>query len=44
MRLEESMRVINTHAHFHGSDEVEEKRSLWDSLGYVKVCMSFQND
>jgi len=38
------MQVINCHAHFHGPDEVEEKRELWDSLGYVKVCMSFNND
>jgi predicted TIM-barrel fold metal-dependent hydrolase len=38
------VRVINCHAHFHGPDEVEEKRALWDSLGYVKVCMSFQNE
>ena len=28
------MRVINCHAHFHGLDEVEEKRALWDGLGY----------
>ena len=38
------MRVINCHAHFHDPDEVEEKRSLWDSLGYEKICMSFQNE
>ncbi len=38
------MKVINCHAHFHGPEEVEEKRALWDSLGYVKVCMSFQNE
>ena len=38
------MRVINCHAHFHHVDEIDEKRSLWDSLGYVKVCMSLQND
>ena len=38
------MRVINCHAHFHGPDEVEEKRALWDSMGYEKICMSFQND
>jgi len=38
------MRVINCHAHFHGHDEVEEKRALWDSLGYEKICMSFSND
>ena len=38
------MRVINCHAHFHGHDEVEEKRALWDSLGYEKVCMSFNNE
>ncbi len=38
------MRVINCHAHFHGADEVEEKRALWDSLGYEKICMSFEND
>jgi predicted TIM-barrel fold metal-dependent hydrolase len=38
------MRVINCHAHFHGPDEVEEKRALWDSLGYIKVCMSFRNE
>jgi len=38
------MRVINCHAHYHGPDEVEEKRALWDSLGYVKVCMSFQDE
>ncbi len=38
------MRVINCHAHFHGPDEVEQKRTLWDSLGYVKICMSFQNE
>lgn len=38
------MQVINCHAHFHGPDEVEDKRSLWDSLGYVKVCMSFNNE
>ena len=38
------MQVINCHAHFHGPDEIEEKRALWDSLGYVKVCMSFQNE
>jgi len=38
------MRVINCHAHYHGPEEVEEKRALWDSLGYVKVCMSFQNE
>lgn len=38
------MRVINCHAHFHGADEVEQKRELWDSLGYVKVCMSFNNE
>jgi len=41
---EASMRVINCHAHFHGPDEVEQKRALWDSLGYVKICMSFNND
>lgn len=38
------MRVINCHAHFHGPDEVEEKRALWDSLGYEKICMSFRNE
>jgi len=38
------MRVINCHAHFHGPEEVEEKRGLWDSLGYEKICMSFQNE
>lgn len=38
------MRVINCHAHFHGPGEVEEKRALWDSLGYVKTCMSMPND
>ncbi len=38
------MKVINCHAHFHGPDEVEEKRELWDSLGYVKICMSFDNE
>ena len=38
------MRVINCHAHFHGPDEVEEKRSLWDSLGYEQICMSFENE
>ena len=38
------MHVINCHAHFHGPDEIEEKRALWDSLGYVKTCMSFNND
>lgn len=38
------MRVINCHAHFHGPEEVEEKRALWDSLGYEKVCMSFDNE
>ncbi len=38
------MRVINCHAHFHGPDEVEEKRELWDSFGYTKVCMSMPND
>ncbi len=38
------MKVINCHAHFHGPDEVEEKRELWDSLGYVKICMSFNNE
>lgn len=38
------MRVINCHAHFHGRDEVEEKRALWDSLGYDKICMSFSNE
>jgi len=38
------VRVINCHAHFHGPDEVEEKRSLWDSLGYERVCMSFRNE
>ncbi len=38
------MKVINCHAHFHGPEEVEEKRALWDSLGYVKVCVSFQNE
>ena len=43
-RLERTMPVINCHAHFHGPDEVEEKRKLWDSLGYVKICMSFEND
>jgi predicted TIM-barrel fold metal-dependent hydrolase len=37
------MRVINCHAHFHGPDEVEEKRALWDSLGYERICMSFNN-
>jgi uncharacterized protein len=34
------MRVINCHAHFHDAEEVERSRPLWDSLGYVKVCMS----
>lgn len=38
------MRAINCHAHFHGPEEVEEKRELWDSLGYVKICMSFRNE
>ncbi len=38
------MRVINCHAHFHGPDEVEQKRALWDSLGYEKICLSFQNE
>jgi hypothetical protein len=38
------MGVINCHAHFHGADEVEEKRGLWDSLGYEKICMSFANE
>jgi predicted TIM-barrel fold metal-dependent hydrolase len=38
------MQVINCHAHFHCPDEIEEKRALWDSLGYVKTCMSFHND
>jgi uncharacterized protein len=38
------VRVINCHAHFHGPDEVEEKRALWDSLGYEKICMSFRNE
>lgn len=38
------MQVINCHAHFHGPDEIEEKRALWDSLGYVKICMSFNNE
>jgi predicted TIM-barrel fold metal-dependent hydrolase len=42
--LEDPVRVINCHAHFHGRNEVEEKRALWDSLGYIKVCMSFQNE
>ncbi|MBN1458336.1 MAG: amidohydrolase, partial [Armatimonadetes bacterium] len=28
----------------HGPDEVEEKRELWDSLGYEKICMSFRNE
>ena len=37
------MQVINCHAHFHGSEEVEEKRVLWDALGYVKICMSMPN-
>jgi len=41
---EVAMRVINCHAHFHGPDEVEEKRALWDSLGYEKICMSFENE
>jgi uncharacterized protein len=38
------VRVINCHAHFHGPNEVEEKRALWDSLGYEKICMSFQSE
>jgi hypothetical protein len=38
------VRVINCHAHYHGPDEIEEKRALWDSLGYVKTCISFQNE
>jgi predicted TIM-barrel fold metal-dependent hydrolase len=38
------MKVINAHAHFHGPNEVEEKRELWDALGYERVCMSFQNE
>ena len=38
------MRVINCHAHYHGPDEVEEKRALWDSFGYERVCVSFDND
>lgn len=38
------MRVINCHAHFHGPDEVDEKRALWDSLGYERICMSFNNE
>jgi hypothetical protein len=38
------MRAINCHAHFHGPDEVEEKRAVWDSLGYEKICMSFNNE
>ncbi len=38
------MRVINCHAHFHGPNEVEEKRALWDSLGYEKICLSFNNE
>jgi len=38
------VRVINCHAHFHGSEEVEEKRALWDSLGYEKICLSFGNE
>ena len=38
------MRVINCHAHYHGPDEVEERRALWDSLGYVKICMSMPNE
>jgi len=31
-------KVINCHAHPHKENEVEEKRALWDSLGYVRVC------
>jgi predicted TIM-barrel fold metal-dependent hydrolase len=42
--LEDPVRVINCHAHFHGRNEVEQKRALWDSLGYVRVCMSFRNE
>jgi len=38
------MRVTNCHAHFHGPEEIEEKRALWDSLGYERVCMSFDNE
>jgi predicted TIM-barrel fold metal-dependent hydrolase len=30
--------VINCHAHPHAENEVEEKKSLWDSLGYRRVC------
>ena len=38
------MRVINCHAHYHGPEEIEEKRALWDSLGYVKTCISFGDE
>ena len=33
-------KVINCHAHPHGEDEIEQKRALWDSLGYKRVCQS----
>jgi predicted TIM-barrel fold metal-dependent hydrolase len=38
------MRVINCHAHYHGPDEIEEKRALWDSFGYVKTCISLDDE
>lgn len=31
--MDTTRRVANCHAHFHGPDEIEEKRALWDSLG-----------
>ena len=32
--------VINCHEHQHSEDEVEEKRELWDSMNYVRTCVS----
>ena len=31
------MEVINAHARFHGFDEVERERKLWEKLGYRRT-------